>query len=222
MDPQEIEDHRSVFEILAAAEALDVCHVDDILPHAVAAGGKFAPPLLLVRGELCLCFDEVETLKAAAVAVTPFVVGSQGPDQSLKEALDAVAEALGTSWFEGAGAAAEVLVVRLRKAFARTGRGVAHDYLESVTERVLLERRAYQMRAVLGERCIRGLLASAATSSSLPVYLPEPLATRLPMCSRFEARLIAEAHPNQDQYEAAATALRAVALARVLPAPGKK
>ena len=41
---------------------------------------------------------------------------------------------------------------------------------------------------------------------SVPVYLPEALGKQLPMFQRFRARVIAEAHLPQDQYETSPTA----------------
>ncbi|MBI4704073.1 MAG: hypothetical protein HY744_23435 [Deltaproteobacteria bacterium] len=215
-DPQQLEDHRDVFEILTRAEALDARQVGDALPAAVGAGGKFAPPLVLVAGEFVLLFDEIETLKATAAAATAFAAG----DQSLKDALDSATEALGSPWLEGAGAVAEALTARVRKAFGQAQRPVAQGYLESTAERVLVERRAYQMRTVFGARSVRALLLGAGQSVSVPVYLPEHVAKLLPMCPRLRARLIAELHARQDHHEAFSAALRAVAMARVLPPLG--
>ena len=79
-----------------------------------------------------------------------------------------------------------------------------------------------RFQTVFGAPAIRTLLISPGSSSALPIYLPESLGRQLPMCPRFKARLIAEAHPRQDQHETHAAALRAVALARVLPPLGSR
>jgi hypothetical protein len=116
---------------------------------------------------------------------------------------------------------AEGMTARIRDAFQKARRGVAPDYLEAQTERALLERRAYQRRQVLGMTAIRGLLHSAISSSirPAPVYLPEDIAKKLPLFSRFRARMIAELYLQEDQYEAHPGALKALALGRVAATP---
>ena len=83
-------------------------------------------------------------------------------------------------------------------------------------ERLLLERRAYQRRALLGGKHIRALVMLPGADAACPVYLPDALADVVPMFPAFEARLLAEAHPAQDRAEAHPVALRALALARMV------
>jgi hypothetical protein len=83
---------------------------------------------------------------------------------------------------------------------------------------VLLEKRRYQRRTVLGGPCIRALLGRDA--GAMPAYLPDDLATKLPLVTQLKARIVAEVGPSQDQYESHPYALRVVALARVIGTEG--
>jgi hypothetical protein len=133
-----------------------------------------------------------------------------------------VNELLKTPWLAQSSSVAEGLTGRIKEAFGQGNRMLPPGYLESHTERILLEKRHYQKRTVLGQTWIRSLFIPAASQEAIPTYLPETLSTQLPMFQRLKARLIAEAHMQQDQYESHMTALRVVALARVSsvgPAP---
>jgi hypothetical protein len=120
------------------------------------------------------------------------------------------------------GASPEVaagFVLRLRDAWVKSNRMLPADYLDVHARRILLDQRAYQKRVFADEEWIRGLLHTGASEgSAVPAYLPAALARKLPLLSRFPARILAEAVPQQDQYESHPAALEVIALARVLPA----
>ena len=207
-----MKDRRDVFNVLVEAEPIGEGGLDDVIARAVGPMGALRPPLVLVVGELQFPFDELETLKATVAAVSPLAAG----DKKIKEIVDTVNELLKTPWLEGSSGVAEGLTSRVRDAFTQSsGRLLQAGYLEAHTERRLLEQRHYQRRTVLGQRWIRGLLTLSGATASIPTYLPDDLATLLPMFRRFKARLIAEVHLQQDQYESHPLALRTVALARV-------
>jgi hypothetical protein len=209
---QELRDRREIFGLLARAEPIDLRGIDAALANAVREDGTFVPPLVLVAGELEFPFDELETLKATIAAVMPFVSG----DKKLKETVETTEQLLQTPWLKGANSVAEGLTQKIREAFAQGNRMVPPRYLETHTERMLLEQRAYQKRTVLGKPCLRSLFSASGSSEQVPVYLPESLAQELPAFLRLGARMIAEARTRVDQYEAHAMALKAVVLGRVL------
>jgi hypothetical protein len=97
-------------------------------------------------------------------------------------------------------------------------------YLEAHTERLLLEQRYYQKRTLLGQEWIRALLtpSGAAAGEAIPTYLPERLSKELPMFQRFRARAVVEARLQLDQFEVHPSALRVVALGRVVPMPARR
>ena len=84
------------------------------------------------------------------------------------------------------------------------------------TERVLTDRRAYQRKSVFGERHLRGQTFFIGMDAGIPTYLPAARAKKLPMFRTFRFKMLAEAHYQEDQYEANATAFKPVALARVV------
>jgi hypothetical protein len=211
--PQEELDRREVFIVLTRGHLIDGEGVSEAIGHAVDHTGTFTPPLVLVSGEVFFPFDELETLKATLTAVTPLVSG----DKRLQEVVDTVTELLKTPWLQSSSNVAEGQTQRLKDAFAQSGRMVSPTYLEQHTDRVLLEQRAYQKRTVLGDTYIRSLFSPFGASNQIPTYIPEALSKNLPMFQRLKMRLIAEAHGQQDQYEANPVSLKATALGRVLP-----
>lgn len=213
----EVDPREEVASICALGEPCSVEGLTAAMNAAIDERGIFSPPVVLIGGDVEFPFDEVETLKATVAAITPLAAG----DKKLKETVDAIEELLKTPWLQSAGSVTERLTAQAKEAFASGNRLLAPGYLESHTERILLEQRHYQKRTLLGQVWIRALLASVGSSSRVPTYLPQALARELPMFQRFPARLIAEVRPQLDQYETSAIALRVVALARVLGLPGR-
>jgi hypothetical protein len=209
------EDRRDVLLILARGDATDADGVAAAVSESVREDGKFAPPLVLVAGELRLPFDELETLKATLTTAMPFVPG----DEPLKAAADTAKDFLAIPGLSPTPAVLEAITGRFRDAFGRVKRAVPPGYLEAQTERALLEQRRYQKRVFHGEPHLRALLQGPGEKASSLVYLPEAVADKLPLFQRFNARIIAEAHLSADQYETHPHALEALAIARELPAP---
>jgi hypothetical protein len=205
-------DRRDVFEVLTKARPIEADGVRVALDEAISDDGKFDPPLVLLAGELELPFDELETLKATAAALAPFAAG----DPKLKEQLDAVGELLATPYLSGSAPMAEGMTQKLREAFGQGKRALPPGYIESNTERMLLEQRCYQHRTVFGKRWIRAVLRGGG----MPVYVPVELKDELPMFRRFRMRLIGEVDLQEDQYEPAGCAVKVLALGRVLGGVG--
>jgi hypothetical protein len=204
------DDRREVFLVLARGEVLGSDGVAAALSSGIHADGKFAPPLLLVAGELRFLFDELEVLKAAVSTATPFT----GGDEPLKAAVDGAGAFLATPDLLTAPAVAEGLFGRIREAFARVRRAVPAGYFEAQIDRAVLEHRRYQRRLFAGRPHLRALLAGPGDRAPMLVYLPVDTETQLPLYQRFPARLIVAAHLSTDQFEAHPFALEVLALAR--------
>lgn len=217
-DPSDAEDRRDVFAILAQGDPIEGDGLNEALAAGVRDDGRYLPALELVSGELLFPFDELETLKATLTTVSPLV----GNDENLKGALDAAKEFLKTPELRSAPAVADGLTTRIRDAFAQGRRTVPASYLDAQTERVLLDQRCYQKRAVFGAPHLRALLQTAGSPAPVPTYLPESLAKKLPLYQRFRARLITQVELAVDQYESHPAALQVAALGRLAPAPGRK
>lgn len=207
---KEYEERRDVYSVLTKAPTMDIEGINEAIADAVSEDGTFVRPLVAVSGELTFPFDELEMLKATVTAVTPFMAG----DKKLKDTVDTVNELLKTPWIQSGTGVAEGLTVRVREAFSQANRNLPPNYLESHTERILLEQRHYQKRTVFGELWIRSLFSLPGTSQALPAYLPESLSKKLPMFQTMRVRLIAEAHLQQDQYETQPSALKVIAMGR--------
>ncbi len=188
------------------------------MAEAVSDDGTFIPPLVLIAGELSFIFDELSQLKATVAATSPF----SSSDKKLKETLDTVNEILQTPWIQGSTGVADGLVQRIKEAFSQGNRTLPASYLDTHTERMLLEQRAFQKRTVFGEPYLRTLLSPLGVQTAIPTYLPEALSTKLPMVLKMRVRVLAEACLPQDQYETYPASLKAVAIGRVSPLPGKR
>jgi hypothetical protein len=212
------DDRRDVYGVLTRAETTDLEGVNEAIADAVKEDGTFIRPLVVLAGDITFPFDELETLKATVTAVTPLIAG----DKKLKETVDTVNELLKTPWLQSGTGVAEGLTGRVKEAFAQGNRMLPPSYLETHTERILLEQRHYQKRTVFGEPWIRSLFSPPGSSSSqmIPAYLPESLSKKLPMFQTMRVRIIAEAHLQQDQYETHPSALRVIAIGRVASLSG--
>lgn len=213
--PREVKDKKAVFAIMSRGGPIDGEGMNLAIAEAVGDDGTFVPPLVLVAGDLSFPFDDLETLKATVTAVTPLIAG----DKKLKDTVDTVNELLQTPWLQSGTGVAEGLTARVKEAFAQGNRMLPASYLETHTDRILMEQRHYQRRTVFGEPHIRCLLTPTGNASSIPTYLPEALAKKLPMFQTLKGRVIAEAHVQQDQYETHPCALRVVALGRTILGP---
>ena len=201
-------DRREALEIAVAVTPLRLDALEAALEEAVDAQGRFEPPAVLVEGELSFPFDELETLEAVLTVAAPFA----GGDKRLREAIDTAAEMLASPYGRSGPGTAEGLTNRVREALGATKRPLPPDYLDERASRILLEKRAYRRHTLFGQKLIRAVLLPRA----VPVYLPDALTSELPLFQRFEARVIAELHAREDQFEHDPVALRALALARVV------
>ena len=224
-EPMLVEDRREVFEILARAEPTNHAALDATLARCLREDGKFVPAIALFSGELELPFDEVAALRATLSTVTPFV----GTDDALRAAVDTARELLALPELIAAPAVVEGLTRRIEDAFAQGKRAVPVGYLEAQRERVLLEQRRYQRRAVFGDKFLRAVLrldgeatakqtaaARASANPGVPAYLPPSVADLLPLASRFRARLVAEIRLGADPAESHPAALKVLALVRAV------
>lgn len=211
--PPEVQERRDVFAILTRAQTTDPDSLGMLLMEAVTDDGSFIPPLVLFSGELVFPFDEVETLKATVTAATPF---AGNDNKKLKETIDTANDLLKTPWIHSSGGVAEGMTQKVRDAFSQSARMLPAGYLDMHTSRVLLEQRHYQKRSVFGEESIRCEFTPTLSSVAIPAYLPSDLSKKLPMFQRFRSKVIAEAHVQQDQFESHPSALKVVALGRLM------
>jgi hypothetical protein len=207
------EDRADVTEIFVRGQESDGAGVRAALAAGTRADGRFAPPLLLVGGEIAVAFDELETLKGLAANALPFAA----EDEALKAAIAAAVEYLRLPGLIPTPLSVEALARRIRDAFARAPRGVPADFLDAQTQRGLLEQRRYQRRSFHGAPHLRMLL-QMRDGAPILVFAPEEMAASLPLLARFPVRLVVEAHPFADQYDAQPFVLAILALARRIDA----
>lgn len=209
------EERADVMEILARGQESDGAAVRAAYAAGARADGRFAPPLLLVSGEIRFAFDELEALKGMAANAVPFMAD----DEALRAAVSAAVDYLRLPGLLPTPRAVESLARRVREAFARVPRGVPPDFLDTQTQRALLEHRRYQTRIFHGAPHLRILLDAPGERSASLVLASQEIASSLPLSPRFSARLLVEAHPFPDQYDPQPFALELLALGRRLGAP---
>jgi hypothetical protein len=205
----------------AAARRHLLCIMKEATPSSMASmrrdlaggcseDGDARPPRALCCGTLSFPFDEVETLKATIASVSPYL----RKNDALREEVEAARELLKDSALSGSPEVAEELLGRIRATYQEGDEAVDAAAVEARSERLLLGKRAYQRRALLGGRFVRALLS--VDGIEVPCYLPEALAAATPLFSRLAVRVIGELHARQDQYETSTIAIRAVALGRIV------
>ncbi|MDI1429559.1 DUF2169 family type VI secretion system accessory protein [Polyangium sorediatum] len=215
-DPNASRDRHDTFGVLTRATPTDGRGIQRAMLESISETGRFTPPVVMLTGELRFPFDEVEHLQAAVAAVTPLVTED---NKKLKDALEAANEVLKTPLLQ-APSNVEAVTSELRDAVRQSKRSVTVTQLDAHIERVLLDQRKYQKRIVFGDEQIRALCVPAGENTTVPVYLPQILAMKLPLMLKMKARLLAEAHAQQDQYESHPNALRVLALGRVVSIDG--
>lgn len=206
-------DRRHIVAVMTRAHITTAASLPHAMGESVDATGNFEPPMVVMSGRLHFPFDALKTLKATLAAVTPLIAGNK----DLGDTVAAVEELMATPWLEeGSGDVAIKLTDRIREAFKRGDRLMDPSYLDDHTERILLEQRCYSIRPVFGDDYIRAMLAPSSAKTRIPCYIPISLQKELPMFKSLPARVLAEAHVAQDQFEASEYALRVVALGRVV------
>lgn len=202
----------TAFELLAKVPPTCAEGIDKAFDEAIGEHEQLAAPIVILAGELELPFDELETLKAAMSTALPLITPA---DEQLKAAVTIAKEFVQTPGLSPAPAVSEGLTARIREAFVKEKKEMPADYLDAQIERVLLSGRHYQKREVFGGIFVRCLLWLQGKRNAITGYLPAEASTTLPIWKRIRARVIAEVHPAQDQYEASARALKVVATGRV-------
>lgn len=166
--------------------------------------GVYRTPLVLVVGELAASFDARRTLEATIGTIEALLPS----DKSLKTLVDAGKKLLDTEWISPP--PLDLAAQNLRDAAARV-RDPNASAIETTIDRLLLERRAYRTRLVLGGEHLRFTWYDEGRPG-VPIYLPLELRDRLPLYLRLRARALVELRPRQDAFEphGVALVLRAV------------
>jgi hypothetical protein len=201
----------AIAALLGHGQPSDREGLDQALDAALSPERTFSPPLVLLEGHLQLAFDPVSWLEVAVTIATP----RAATDAALRRAVETAHDLLKLPWRKGLGAIAGGVIAQLREALGQT-QGSPEEVFDSLVTQALLEERCYERRTVFGSPRLRGVLGLDGDPLHLRAYLPQALASELPMFERFPVRMIAEAHLPQDEGDlAAGVVLRVVALGRM-------
>lgn len=212
----EVEDARAAAEIMIRGEP-EARPIEEIFALGFRPDGRFLPSVGLFAGTLRPHYDERLWVSCLVALASPFAT-----DEELRSAVAEATALLDLSkgdvpltLLAGAGQ-------RIRRVFSAQRRPVPTSYVDEHAEHSLLRQRAFQRRSLFGGQYLRGsLLASHPTSGNsqaATVYLPDPVSRLLPLFRSFEARLIAQVIPRQDESDEDCV-LRVDAIGRVIRRP---
>jgi hypothetical protein len=202
---REDRDRTDVLRVLSFAEPLDLQRARALVAEAFADPNQLDLPIAVIAGALAPAHDDFEVLRATLAVASPLASASK----DLKAALKRVEEALAS----GYAPAAETVSTLLRE--VEEAAGTMGGHVRGSVQRIAVDGRRYKLRTVLGEARIRAELTTRG-GESLPVYIPEAVAAKLPMLPSFPVVLVAELRPREDAQEAHPEALIALAVGRVL------
>lgn len=195
--------------VLGNGSCVELPALRGLLRNAMSNEAADASPIRLLTGELRVAFDELETLRATVAAVAPHLE----EDESLAKAVAPAKRVLEDSALQGSRDAASDLTSRIRKACQESS-AVDDSVVARRVERKLVEGRSYSRRNVFGEKWVRCSLVREG--ASVTCYLPESIASTMPLYANFPVRVIGEIHPRQDHDEESSVALTVVALGRLI------
>lgn len=211
-EPWEAEDRRDVLEILAKGACTDLEGIKEAMEQGIGEDGKYIAPMVMVKGELEIPFEEMAALRAGMSTAVPLI---KPADEDLKASVGVAKDFLGTPGLLASPAVCEGLLGRIREAFLKEKKGMPEGYFDGQIERALLPERKYQKRKVFGGTYLRCWLWMPGEKDALVVYLAEEAGERLPMYKRFGVKVVAEVHPRKDQWEARGEALRGVGVSKI-------
>jgi hypothetical protein len=203
--PKSESDRDFVLRVMSSAAAVGLQGVMGAMREAARGGAGFTAPLVLATGDVVLPFDDLEALRVTLAALAPLGVA----DAKIKDAV-AAADALVQAGLQSGSPLVAQATAELREAVPAQARAA----LDAQVERVLIAEKRFQKRAVFGGPQLR-LLCDLGDGEAL-AYLPEDAGASLPLFQRFGARIVAEAHVRQDQFEPHAQALKMLALGRIV------
>jgi hypothetical protein len=211
LDVADREDRRDVLEILVEGKPQKPVELNHALAAAASNHGQLVHPLVLVEGELGVAFDPRKRLEAMVSAAAVHA----GTEPVKGELATARAFLLARGVGHGP-IACGALYDRIRTAVLSHRDKSASDDLDAEVERGLLDARAYKRRKVFGAPHVWANLAfGGAAGETIAVYLPEPLAERLPRAAKVQIKMVAAVHPGIEASEQlqASQALREAPLA---------
>ncbi|MDI1483589.1 hypothetical protein [Polyangium sp. y55x31] len=205
-------EERDVIAVLSGARPAPSSALVGVVERALGEHGELSPPVVVVAGELTMCFDPRERVRAMIAAATPLVTH----DAALSASLAAARGALDDPALEGAEGIAKALLSHVRELVAKCKRGPTQAFLDAEVERALVAQRKYQKQDVFGRPWLRAELLTGAEEGPTLVYLPAALGPLLPLAERFQVRMVAEVDLAQDlaASDRRPLVLRAMAIAR--------
>lgn len=205
VEPASEQDANDVTRVMSVAPPDSLAAMRGAHDRAPLELESFDIPLLVVEGSLRPSFDPLQSLRVLTSLAQPFVGGDKRVAHAVSVAETALAAATPVS-----GRALQRTTAQLEQATAALN--LPPQFFSESLERTLLEERKYLFRTLYGERRIRCELESEGLT--LPVYLREDVATKLPLLFSFPVLLIAELRPREDIAETHQEALLALAVAR--------
>ena len=209
------DDGDPVVEVLRHADPTAIEDLTSSLMTALRERGGVTPTAVVVTGNLELRFDPKTELGVYADAARPLARS----DKKLAETIARVDELLDTP-LAGVVDVAHGQKARVVEQWQRANRDLPGDFLHTSARDLLLQQRAFDTRDIMGDEHVRATLSGerrhGGEGQRVPVYFPTAAKKRLPLITRMPVRCLVELLPRQDEREAHAVALVAVALGRIV------
>ncbi len=181
--------------------------LENAVHEVIDDSGVLIAALVLAHGDIAVRLDQRKVLEALIGMMKPLA----GSDKNIAEAVENAQLFASNEW--SAPKSIEIATTRLRETAAKAQREVAAAQLQATAERMVLEKRGFETRSVLGGEHVRGDF-HLGTGSIIPIYMPMACKDELPLFERFPARVVGEVRLKQDSQESAPIALLARAVAR--------
>ncbi|MFT3767228.1 MAG: hypothetical protein QM820_17155 [Minicystis sp.] len=204
-------DRSDVLRVLSYARPEEAAAVHRALADSLEEIVDLEPPVVLVSGELRPTFDEMETLKTTVAVAQPVA----GTDKKLLAAIAVAQEAIAAPVAPRPDA-----TLGLARAIEQASGALSLPprYVATEVERLLLEGRKYRRRPLAGAPQVRADLVLSGSSDPMTIYLPDDLASAMPMMLAFPVVAICAVRPREDVIETQDEALFVMAIGRVLQA----
>jgi len=207
-----VDDFRDVLCVLSEAESRAAGELGTDVDEAIRDGNKLVPPLVVLRGKLTIALDERAELEATADIAAALSPEDEGVAQAVETARACLKTAAG-----GSVRVTLALAQRIRDAVLAAQDETDALALQYEIRRALIAGRCYRRRELFGGSYLVGQLALPGAAHPLAAYLRDTAASQLPMFDGFEARLLGEIYPAQEDQQPTAMAVRVVAVAREIP-----
>jgi len=200
--PERVVSAREMVRVMTHSRSVTPAQHRQALREAVDEDGVFTAPTAVVSGKLEFRYEPFAMLEATVAIALP----APEDEADLQTAVKSARALIDAPRHQRCAAAATNARQRLLALLDETA--------PERVEQLLVARRAFCRTKVFGSDHV--VVTLRHDKHAWPCYLPPEYVSAAPAFAHFPCRLVAEIHPRQNQSEVAGTALRALALGRIV------